>query len=66
MKTANKTITATELVKEALEKAKKYEEYNIFTFLNAEGALKKAKEIDVSIAPGEKVLVCHLRLRIIT
>ena len=55
MKTANKTVTATELVKEALKKAKKYEEYNIFTFLNEEGALKKAREVDEKIARGEEV-----------
>ena len=55
MKIANKTTTATKLVKEALEKAKKYEKYNIFTFLNEEGALKKAAEIDAKIARGEKV-----------
>ncbi len=55
MKIANKTTTATKLVKEALEKAKKYEKYNIFTFLNEEEALKKAAEIDAKIARGEKV-----------
>ena len=55
MKIANKTTTATNLVKEALEKAKKYEKYNIFTFLNEEGALKKAAEIDAKIARGEIV-----------
>ncbi|MBQ9485156.1 Asp-tRNA(Asn)/Glu-tRNA(Gln) amidotransferase subunit GatA [Candidatus Saccharibacteria bacterium] len=55
MKIANKTTTATKLVKEALEKAKKYEKYNIFTFLNEEGALKKAAEIDAKIARGEIV-----------
>lgn len=55
MKTANKTITATKLVKDALEKAKHFKEYNIFNYLNEEGALKKAKEIDEKIARGEKV-----------
>ena len=55
MKTANKTVTATKLVKDALEKAKHFEEYNIFNFLNEEGALKKAAEIDEKIARGEKV-----------
>ena len=55
MKTADKKTTATTLVKEALEKAKKYEEYNIFNYLNEEGALKKAAEIDAKIAKGEKV-----------
>ena len=34
MKIADKKTTATELVKEALEKVKKYSDYNIFTFVN--------------------------------
>lgn len=55
MKIANKDISAVSLVKEALEKAKKYEEYNIFNFLNTENALKKAAEIDKKIANDEKV-----------
>ena len=55
MKTANKTVTATRLVKDALVKAKNFEDYNIFTFINEEGALKKAAEIDAKIARGEKV-----------
>lgn len=55
MKVANKTVTATRLVKDALEKAKHFADYNIFTFLNEEGALKKAAEIDAKIARGEKV-----------
>lgn len=53
MKTANKTVTATRLVKDALEKAKHFEDYHIFTFLNEEGALKKAALIDEKIARGE-------------
>ena len=55
MKIANKTVTATRLVKDALGKAKHFADYNIFTFLNEEGALKKAAEIDAKIARGEKV-----------
>lgn len=55
MKTANKTVTATRLVKDALEKAEFFKDYNIFTFINREGALKKAAEIDEKIARGEKV-----------
>ena len=55
MKTADKTHTAVEMVQAALDKAKKYEEYNIFTFVNTENALKKAREIDAKIARGEKV-----------
>ena len=55
MKIANKTITAERLVKDALEKAKHFESYNIFTFLNEEGALKRAREIDAKIKKGEDV-----------
>ncbi len=55
MKIANKTVTATQLVKDAISKAKHFEDYNIFTFLNEEAALKKAAEIDKKIANGEKV-----------
>ena len=55
MKIANKTVKAERLVKDALEKAKHFADYNIFTFLNEEGALKKAREIDAKIARGEKV-----------
>ncbi len=55
MKIATKEITAESLVKDALEKAKKFEDYHIFTFLNAEKALEKAREIDRRIANGETV-----------
>ena len=55
MKIATKEVSAVSLVKEALEKAKKYESKNIFVSLNEENALKKAKEIDEKIARGEKV-----------
>ncbi len=55
MKTANKKMTAERLVRDALEKAKHFADYNIFTFLNEEGAIKKAKEIDAKIAKGEDV-----------
>ena len=55
MKIADKTHTAVEMVQAALNKAKKYEEYNIFTFVNTENALKKARDIDAKIARGEKV-----------
>lgn len=55
MKTANKTVTAERLVRDALEKAKYFADYNIFTFLNEEEAIKKACEIDAKIARGEKV-----------
>ena len=52
---ADKKNTATKLVKAALEKAKKYADYNIFTFIDEEGALKRAEEIDAAIKRGEKV-----------
>ena len=55
MKTANKKMTAERLVRDALEKARHFADYNIFTFLNEEGAIKKAKEIDARIAKGENV-----------
>lgn len=55
MKVANKTVTAERLVKDALEKAKHFADYHIFTYINEEGALKKAREIDQKIAKGEKV-----------
>lgn len=55
MKIANKKVTAERLVGDALEKAKHFADYNIFTFLNEEGAIKKAREIDAKIARGEEV-----------
>ncbi|MCL2002350.1 Asp-tRNA(Asn)/Glu-tRNA(Gln) amidotransferase subunit GatA [Candidatus Saccharibacteria bacterium] len=55
MKTANKTTAAVSLVREALDKAEKFGEYNIFTSLNAEAALKRAAELDARIAAGEEV-----------
>ena len=55
MKIANKKVTAERLVRDALDKAKHFADYNIFTFLNEEGAIAKAKEIDARIAKGENV-----------
>ena len=55
MKTANKKVTAERLVKDALKKAHEFEDYNIFTFIDDEGALKRAREIDAKIAAGEEV-----------
>lgn len=55
MKVANKKVTAERLVKDALSKAKHFADYNIFTYLNEENAIKKAREIDEKIAKGEKV-----------
>ncbi len=55
MKIANKKVTAERLVKDALTKARHFSDYNIFTFLNEEGAIQKAREIDEKIARGEEV-----------
>ena len=55
MKTANKTVTAVRLVEDALKKAHEFEDYNIFTFIDDEGALARAREIDAKIAKGEDV-----------
>ena len=55
MKIANKKVTAERLVRDALAKAKEFEDYHIFTFIDEEGAIKRAKEIDAKIASGEKV-----------
>lgn len=56
MKTASKDLTAMSLVKEALDKAHKYqEEYNIFNYINDVEAIKKAAEIDARIQNGEDV-----------
>ncbi len=55
MKIANTNNSAVEMVKTALEKAKKYADYNIFVSLNEEVALKKAAEIDQKIKDGKEV-----------
>jgi len=55
MKIANQKVSAVRLVEDALKKAKEFADYNIFTFINEEGALKKAREIDEKIAKGEPV-----------
>ena len=55
MKTANKAVKAERLVRDALEKAEHFRNYNIFTYLNKTGAIQKAREIDARIARGEKV-----------
>lgn len=55
MKIANKEISAVSLVKEALEKAHRYQEtHHIFTFIN-DAALEKAAEIDRRIQNGENI-----------
>ena len=55
MKTADRETTAVSLVQAALDKAERYSEYNIFTEICQEEALKKAAEIDERIARGENV-----------
>lgn len=55
MRIASKEVSAVSLVKEALEKAKKFADYHIFISMNEEAALKEAAEIDAKIARGEKV-----------
>ena len=55
MKIANQTVTATRLIQDALEKAAHFADYNIFTFLNTDNALKKAADIDARIKNGEPV-----------
>lgn len=55
MKIANSKVKAERLVRDAIEKAKHFSDYNIFTFLDEEGAIARAKEIDEKIARGEKV-----------
>ena len=55
MKIANQTTSAVSLVKSALNKIEQYKNYNIFTFINKDAALKKAKEIDEKIKNGESV-----------
>ena len=53
MQIASKEVSAVSLVKAALERAKRCENYNIFISLNEEGALKRAAEIDEKIKKGE-------------
>lgn len=55
MKIANKTVTATRLVKDAIAKAKHFSDHNIFTFINEVEALKRAAEIDAKISAGQPV-----------
>jgi len=55
MKVANKKVTAERLVRDALKKAKHFEDYHIFTFLDEEGAIERAREIDAKLRRGEKV-----------
>lgn len=55
MKIADKNTKAIDLVREALEKAKKYEDYHCFISMNEARALEKARQIDERIAKGEDV-----------
>lgn len=56
MKTASKELTAMSLVKEALDKAHRYQdEYHIFNYINDVAAIQKAAEIDQKIKNGEPV-----------
>ena len=55
MKIADKDTKAVDLVREALEKAKEFEDYHCFISMNEARALERAREIDEKIAKGEKV-----------
>ena len=55
MKIADKNTKAVDLVREAFEKAKQYEDYNCFISTNEMEALNRAKEIDERIERGENV-----------
>ncbi len=55
MKIADKNTKAVDLVREALEKAKEFEDYHCFISMNEARALERAKAIDEKIARGEKV-----------
>lgn len=55
MKIADKNTKATDLVKNALAKARQYSDYHCFLELNEEAALQQAEEIDQKISKGEKV-----------
>lgn len=55
MRIADKNTKAVDLVREALDRAKEYEEYHCFISMNEAHALERAREIDEKIARGEKV-----------
>ena len=55
MKIANSKVTAERLVRDALEKAEHFSDYHIFNYLNKDGAIARAREIDAKIKRGEKV-----------
>mgnify|MGYP003564717045 CR=1 FL=1 len=49
MITADKNTKAVDLVREALEKARQYEDYHCFISMNEARALERAREIDERI-----------------
>jgi len=55
MKIANQSTTAVSLVEASLERIRETKGYNIFTYIDEERALEKAKEIDQRIKNGEPV-----------
>lgn len=55
MKIANRTVTATRLVNDALKKAEHFKDRNIFTALFPEYALKKAADIDQRLKNNQPV-----------
>lgn len=55
MKIADKNTKAVDLVRDALDRAKKFEEYHCFISMNEARALERARAIDEKIAKGEKV-----------
>lgn len=55
MKIADKNTKAVDLVREALDKAKEYEDYHAFISMNEARALERAREIDAKIEKGEEV-----------
>ena len=52
---ADKNTKAVDLVRNALEKAKEFEDYHAFISMNEAHALERAREIDAKIEKGEKV-----------
>ncbi len=55
MKLADKTTTATSLVEASLKRIEETKDYNIFTFVDKDRALRRAAEIDAKIKNGEPV-----------
>ena len=55
MKLANSSTTAVSLVEASLKRIEETKDWHIFTFVDKDAALKKAKEIDERIKNGESV-----------